>query len=226
MLNTLSARATFYDVIGYLIPGILSMGIGWLYWYVFVDVASAVRILRLMTNHGLVATFLILACGYVIGHLVNAISSAILEKLIFKSRFNMAKKWLDRVQTANPDRVNRITTNVQAEFKIPAEALTSFDMRIRMEEKMPNATITGFSFLSFYGMNRTLALLSWLTAIPVCVIVGRHFHGTSSFVLAGLSCVAMLVIGGFFSYQYLRFVEYYYDFLGSTLMISPRVADS
>ena len=58
MLNTLSARATFYDVIGYLIPGILSMGIGWLYWYVFVDAASAVGFVRLMTNHGLVATFL------------------------------------------------------------------------------------------------------------------------------------------------------------------------
>lgn len=218
MLNTLSSRATFYDVIGYLFPGILSIGTGWLWWYVFIDTVSAERIARLLTNHGLIATFLMLAGGYVTGHLMNSISSATLEKRLFKSKFGAAKRWLDRVKSASSERANRIDENAKAEFNLPADDLTSFDMRIRMEEKMPNATITGFSFLSFYGMSRTLALLSWMSAIPVCVIVGRHFNGTSSLVAAGLTCCAMIAIGVFFSYQYLRFVEYYYDFLGSTLM--------
>ena len=226
MLNTLSSRATFYDVIGYLFPGILSLGTGWLWWYVFVDIDSAMRIARLMINHGLLATFFMLAGGYVTGHLANSISSALLEKVIFKTKFRTAKKWLDRAKSTNADRARRIEANAQTEFKVSAEALTSFDMRIRMEEKMPNATITGFSFLSFYGMSRTLALLSWLAALPVCVIIGRNFNGTASLSAAGLSCIAMIIIGGFFSYQYLRFVEYYYDFLGSTLMNVSEVKTS
>lgn len=218
MYNSLGVRATFYDVIGYLIPGVLMLCIGWAWWYTCIDNETARWLAIFILKHGFLATLLLCAGGYVTGHLANSISSLILEKWIFKKKFLTAKKWLERAKSTNIGRATKISENANSEFGIPAETLSSFDLRIHMEEKMPNATITGFSFLSFYGMSRTLALLSWISAIPVCVIVGRHFNGTSSLVAAGLSCCAMIAIGGFFSYQYLRFVEYYYDFLGSTLM--------
>ena len=218
MYNSLGVRATFYDVIGYLIPGMLMLCIGWSWWYACVDCESAIRFAKLLSNHAFLTTILLCAIGYVIGHLANSISSLILEKWIFKNQFLNAKKWLNRAKAANAERAKTISENALTEFRVSAEALSSFDLRIYMEEKMPNATITGFSFLSFYGMSRTLALLSWMATIPICVIIGQLFTGKSSLIAATLSCIAMISIGGFFTYQYLRFVEYYYDFLGSTLM--------
>lgn len=218
MINTLSSRATFYDVIGYLVPGLIAIGVGWLWCYVFVDEASAVQVVKLMTAHALLATFIMLAGGYVTGHLVNSLSSLILEKKVFNGRFKKSKDWISRVKATDEKRFEAIKASANAEFHIPVESLGVFDIRIRMEERMPNTTITGFSFLSFYGMSRTLALLSWVAALPACILVGRHFAGDGAVCASLLTFLGFVVIGGFFSYQYLRFVEYYYDFLGSTLL--------
>lgn len=218
MMNTLSSRATFYDVIGYLVPGLIAICVAWLWCFVFVDAIWSIRLAKLMTTHALVSTFIMLAGGYVTGHLVNSVSSLLLEKRLFKDRFERAKDWISRVKENNQKRYEVIKNNVSDEFHIPPESLGMFDMRIRMEECMPNATITGFSFLSFYGMSRTLALLSWLAVIPACVILGRHFSGDRAVYAILMTFVGFVAIGGFFCHQYLRFVEYYYDFLGSTLM--------
>ena len=83
---------------------------------------------------------------------------------------------------------------------------------------MPNATITGFSFLSFYGMSRTMALLSWLGALPIAMFVASKYCRAQAFLAGGTSFGIVCAVGIFFCYQYLRFVEYYYDFLGSTLL--------
>ena len=220
MLNTLSSRATFYDVIGYLVPGVISLGIGWLYWYQFIDAESAKWTVKQALKNAFVASLAIAAIGYVFGHLVNAASSLLLEKWIFKRPFVDAKKWYERVLEKNSARANAIQRNVDSEFHIASTDLTAFDMRIRMEEMMPNAAITGFSFLSFYGMSRTLALLAWLSSFPLAFLVGMRYEGGVAIFAALVTFVVFCAVGVLFCYQYLRFVEYYYDFLGSTLLHS------
>ena len=217
MLNTLSSRATFYDVIGYLVPGAIALSVGWL-WLFMLDHDFAIWSAQLMARHGFCALLCIVAVGYVAGHLVNAMSSLLLEKFVFRKRFAKAKQWYERVAAKCPAKAKLIAENVRQEFKLDVAALSAFDMRIRMEESMPNATITGFSFLSFYGMSRTMALLSWLGALPIAMFVAGKYCRAQAFLAGGTSFGIVCAIGIFFCYQYLRFVEYYYDFLGSTLL--------
>lgn len=220
MINTIANRATFYDVIGYLVPGVIFLGIGWLYWYQFIDDESAKLVAKHMLKNVFVTSLAITALGYVIGHLANAASSFLLEKWIFKKPFDRAKKWYERVLDKNPIRARAIEQNVDAEYHVSPTDLSSFDMRIRMEEVMPNATITGFSFLSFYGMSRTMALLAWLSSFPLAFLVGLRYDGGLAIFAALVTFVGCFAVGALFCYQYLRFVEYYYDFLGSTLLRS------
>ena len=217
MLNTLSSRATFYDVIGYLVPGVIAIGVGWLWMLVF-DHYFAMWVARLMARHGVYAAFFLTAGGYVAGHLVNSMSSLLLEKVILKEPFANAKRWYARVVDKYPKKAKRIEENVLNEFNVGVNDLSAFDMRIRMEESMPNATITGFSFLSFYGMSRTMALLLWLGALPVAMLVADKYIGCHAFIVGSAVVAIFFVAGLFFCYQYIRFVEYYYDFLGSTLL--------
>lgn len=217
MLNTLSSRATFYDVIGYLVPGGIALGVGWL-WLLMIDYDSAIWGMQLIARYGFRAVLCIVAVGYVAGHFVNAMSSLLLEKFLFKKRFAKAKQWYERVVAKCPAKAKLIAENVRQEFKLDVTALSAFDMRIRMEESMPNATVTGFSFLSFYGMSRTMALLSWLGALPIAMFVAGKYCRAQAFLAGGTSFGIVCAVGIFFCYQYLRFVEYYYDFLGSTLL--------
>ncbi len=219
MLNTLSSRATFYDVIGYLVPGVIAVVIGWL-WILFFDRDFAMWCVRLVAQHGVYAAFFLVAGGYVTGHLVNSMSSLLLEKLTLKKHFATAKQWYTRVVEKYPEKAKRIEENVLNEFDVEVNELTAFDMRIRMEESMPNATITGFSFLSFYGMNRTMALLLWLGSLPMAMLASDKYIGCCAFGVGSAVFIVFFVAGLFFCYQYIRFVEYYYDFLGSTLLRS------
>ena len=99
--------------------------------------------------------------------------------------------------------------------------LSTFDIRIRMEEIMPRASVTGMSFLSFYGMSRTLSMLAVLL-IPSCVgITSRLLSCPACCIASALICIMLLLIAKLFQYQYIRFVQYYYDFLGSTLLYVP-----
>lgn len=201
-------------------PGVISLGIGWLYWYQFVDAESAKWATRQLLKNAFIASIAIAAIGYVIGHLANAASSFLLEKRIFKRQFDGAKKWYERVLEKNPVRASAIKKNVDSEYHISPTDLSSFDMRIRMEELMPNATITGFSFLSFYGMSRTMSLLAWLSSFPLAFLVGLRYDDGLAIFAALVTFVGCCAVGALFCYQYLRFVEYYYDFLGSTLLRS------
>lgn len=213
MLNTLSSRATFYDVVGYLVPGVLTIGIVVFWGYVFADVEQVLRLIRAILRYSFISSIFLCALGYILGHLMNSFSSCLLEKWLLSCRFNKAKDW--RLRLGTDDRKNRIRRNVVSEYGVDVASLTSFDIRIRMEEKMPNATITGFSFLSFYGMSRTLALLFWIAAIPVAEYLRTAY---SSWWVFGGSFIVCVGLGFLLVYQYLRFVEYYYDFLGSTLL--------
>lgn len=171
-----------------------------------------------MVRHGIFASLCLIAMGYIAGHLVNSMSSLLLEKFLFKKQFAKAKQWYERVVAKCPAKAKLIAENVRQEFKLDVTALSAFDMRIRMEESMPNATITGFSFLSFYGMSRTMALLSWVGALPIAMFVADKYCGIKAFFAGGMVFLIICVVGFFFCYQYIRFVEYYYDFLGSTLL--------
>lgn len=222
MLNTLSARATFYDIIGYFVPGMLACGIVLIWLNVLGGEAVIDCVCELANGHWFAASIVGVSLSYVAGHCANSCSSWLLEKHIYQKRFATAANWHKRLLEKSPEREGVIKSVVDAEFGLDIAKLKPFDLLIRMEEFLPQATMSGFSFLCFYGMCRTLALLAWLAAIPVGVFMGMKWGGgcianISAGVVTG---VLMCAVGALFVNQYLRFVCYYYDFLGSTLMFS------
>jgi len=174
MFDSLTSRATFYDITGYLIPGICSEGVVWLWFYAFrPEPAVALLSGPLWKHGGFVVAIILVATGYITGHLMNSFSSLCFQKWICKARFERAANWQQRIQNDPAARTKRIAERASEVFGIPLEAVNTYELRIRGEEELPQSFVTGFSFLSFYGMNRTLALLSVLAAIPCCVIACR-----------------------------------------------------
>lgn len=220
MLNTLSARATFYDIIGYFVPGMLVCGIVLIWLNVLGGEAVIDCVCELANGHWFTASIVGVALSYVAGHCANSCSSWLLEKHIFAERFVGASNWYKRLRDCSPERELAVKKVVDAEFGVDADKLKPFDLLIRMEEFLPQATMSGFSFLCFYGMSRTMALLSWFAAIPVGIFTGVHWcGGCYTMICAGaVTGVLMCLIGALFVNQYLRFARYYYDFLASTLM--------
>ena len=225
MVSNFGARTTFYDIIGYLIPGVFALGVLWLYWYVIISSETALLFAKLLSRHVGLTSIGLVTGGYVAGHLVNSLSSLILEKWIFRKAFEDAKNWYDRVSKKSQVRANQIHNNVLEFFGVPVEEISVFDMRIRMEEELPGATITGFSFLSFYGMCRTLMFLVLFAAIPISYWSSRLVSSKSSWLVFALMFMFMFAIAAAFKYQYLRFVVYYYDFMGSTLLYKSNDID-
>lgn len=220
MLNTLSARATFYDIIAYFVPGLMALGVVWLWIVILGGGEFASEMVDAMFEHWVVASIVCVSLSYVAGHCANSCSSWLLEKHFFAERFAGASNWYKRLRDCSPERELAVKNVVDAEFGVDADKLKPFDLLIRMEEFLPQATMSGFSFLCFYGMSRTMALLSWFAAIPVGIFTGVHWcGGCYTMICAGaVTGVLMCLIGALFVNQYLRFVRYYYDFLASTLM--------
>ena len=220
MLNTLSARATFYDIIAYFVPGLITLGVVGLWIVILGGGGFTTEMVDAMFEHWVAASILVVALSYVTGHSVNSCSSWLLEKHIFAERFADASNWYKRLHDLSPERELVVKKVVDAEFGVDAEKLKPFDLLIRMEEFLPQATMSGFSFLCFYGMSRTMAFLSWVAAIPVGIFIGMNWCGCCyTMVCAGVvTGVLVCAVGALFVNQYLRFVRYYYDFLASTLM--------
>ena len=225
MFDNLTSRATFYDVTGYLIPGMLSSGIGWaticLYagTNVWDSIANAIGKMG-----GVVTALALIAVGYVNGHLLNALSSAIYEKWLLKNLFSKAKDWKKRLPLNGKSREARIRLRAKLIYGVEVQDLQSIDLRIRAEVKMPQSFVTGFCFLSFYGMCRTLSFIAVLT-LPLMVKMGWDnccYEGRCAWycklLSSSLYAIMMLGVATAFAYQYFRFAKKYYDYLGSTLL--------
>ena len=225
MFNNLTSRTTFYDLTGYLIPGLMTLAVGWTTCYVFggsevLDVTT----IFLGKIGGVVTTLSLLAVGYVLGHFMNALSSLVYEKFLLKPFFLKAKDWQRRLPFDGKAREEIILSRAKDIYGFNAGDLQSFDLRIRAEEKMTQSFVTGFCFLSFYGMNRTLSLIA-VIAIPLMAKLGWNLCGfqcqcicCNKYLISFLFVLLESFIALIFTYQYLRFVKYYYDYLGSTLL--------
>ena len=220
MLNTLSSRATFYDIVAYFMPGLIAISVVWLWIVLLCGHEAFGGIIDAALEHWVMASIFGVTLSYVAGHCANSCSSWLLEKHIFARSFADASNWYKRLRDCSPERECVVNKIVTAEFGIDTAKLKPFDLLIRLEESFPQAVVSGFSFLCFYGMSRTMALLSWLSAIPIGIFAGMNWGGccNSKICVGVMTGLLMCVVGVLFINQYIRFVRYYYDFLASALV--------
>lgn len=202
-MDSLGFRATFYDIIGYIIPGSLAFFVGWTNVFVWGDAELAKNAMKIVLGNPWLSLIAIAAAGYVCGHALNALSSCVIEWPLRKLWWRM---WIDWTSRLDKEKLARVDGIAQSIFGMPAKKLSAFDIRIRLESQLPGPAITGLCFLSYYGMSRNLVALS-LLATPVSIAI------------AGWWGIASLIVAGLFFYQYKRSVVNYYDFLGSSLLL-------
>lgn len=225
MINSIASRGTLYDITGYVMPGFVAEGILWLTAYAFGCSEGAVGFAKTVWKEGgFLSAIVFVVAAYVLGHMVNSVSSAVIEKRICFKRFKDAADWYSRMKRKGGSRLMLIESRAMELFNVNASELETFDILARAAEYLPRAFVSGFSFLSFYGMCRSLSLLCFL-AIPS--IFSISFNGYTCAcehelvckILVGLlACVPVLIAAVAFWNQYLRFVKYYADYLASTLL--------
>ena len=224
MLESLIARARFYDFTGYWIPGNLTIGIIWIYARVFGWAAEADKAISFVEKHWLASTILIfIVGGYAIGHLVNAISKFLIEKIAFAVAYKNSADWLGRLKKRNGSKEKVILKRFEEKFGYSPNSSVAAGPVIQgwAEQKLPAPSMTTFRFLCFYGMNRTLAVLT-IAIIPPAAhwsLAHSHFCCMIIVILAGI------IFAGMFIYQYLRFVEYYANSIPELLLMDVAEND-
>ena len=225
MLDNLTSRGTFYDISGYLIPGLVFVGELWMTWYAFSDGSCALSFaMSLWQNGGFLTAICFIFVGYLLGHFVNSASSAVLEKWLFASKFKQMSNWQARAESVVGDRLKKLHERSNEIYGFDIQQFQVFDLLARAEEHLPRAFVSGFCFLSFYGMCRSLSLLSALSfpaifaiAYSVCECTCKYAWICKS-AYGLLWCILPMISAVVFYNQYMRFVKYYADFLGSTLL--------
>lgn len=224
MLESLVARARFYDITGYWIPGNVTIIIGWLYAWAFGWREQANRVLAYASDNLVVfGVLIVIVGGYAIGHLVNSVSKLLLEKLVLAGSFKRNRDWLSRLQSDSSSKKDEVMRRFNQEFHYRPTSSASAGGVIQgwAEQQLPAPSMTTFRFLCFYGMNRTLSLLTLLAIPPIAHIVLCYSHLCCMMLTIVLGCAASVLFG----FQYLRFVKYYADSLPELLLMKGEVKD-
>jgi hypothetical protein len=209
-------KTTLYDFFGYFIPGIC--------FYIFFAITEIV-------NHGYIDTLnyfeilnqysvkykyldkipviVLIIIGviaiYLSGQILSTCSSFLFEKLLIKK--------IAKIQTMFSTK-NLVSENIYNMLKKMIQKKYEFDYEdkdIRLcitsvENKSVNTYNTAFVFLSFYGMQRCLSMISAIFAIIEAV---QLFH---IFTFPGLCYLFVLIFAtGVLFYGYYRFYKYFYS---------------
>ena len=150
MLEQLVARARFYDFTGYWIPGNLTIGIIWLYARVFGWAVEADKAILFVEKHWLASTILVfIVGGYAIGHLVNAISKLLIEKIAFVIAYKNSADWLARLKERNGAKEQEILKRFEKKFGYSPVSSIAAGTVIQgwAEQKLPAPSMTTFRFV-------------------------------------------------------------------------------
>lgn len=220
MLNTFAARARFYDITGYLFPGQILIFVIWSYLRVFDNPDFAWQIVKHAQDNWIAALVLVFLAGaYVLGHVVNSASSLIIEKWLFKDAFAKNSDWIGRAIADKSGRGAAILKCFEDRFGYKPESSFVPEVAGWADEFLPNAAMSGFRFLSFYGLCRSMVLLTFVEMFPFVVWVYQRSHCVCGAVMAA---VVSLLLCWLFLNQYLRFVKYCADFNAATLLMHTQ----
>lgn len=210
-MKELDIKATIYDIFGYLIPGLLVLGIFYSSYLNSVskfNLNAIITFINTLTAKGFTILFFI---SYFLGHALSTLSSFIVEKKIV---FKYFYKFIYANGILSNGLYNNLITKYQRVFN---NNYSDKDFRLIIcfvESKQPAIYSTAFVFLSFYGMARSLGFV---------LSIGLLWELYNFLILSHKDSIwfgiVYLVLGIVFYLQYYKFIRYYREqiFMGFIL---------
>lgn len=199
-MDKLGIKTTLYDVLGYVIPGMMLI-VGM--YVLFVtgnsnEYIPAVKSLVKVESNLMFGTGIIL-CSYVLGHVISSIGSFIFENRLMKYLFKKKGfRWLYKINEEYEGE------NHKEQFVKLVGDKASFSFRSVVaysEENTKVAYDTAFVFLSIYGLSRNVAVVMLLILASHCFFFENNWD-FSFCIVFGIGVVALL-------HNYFRFKQYY-----------------
>lgn len=225
MFGSIGFRTTVYDILGYFIPGAIGLFVVWLSVWAGLGRGFAWGLVGALNEASVVGCVMIAVVVYITGHLINSLSSWLLERGLLAKYFRSQADWVGRLeyesekgQGKKQAHAKRTLDSYELLFGYRPENKDWLFVTGYIDEFMPGASATALRFQAFYGMGRSVALLCFLATIPVSVILTKHGWMVRWCLSGGL-----VVAGILFLNQYLRFVRNHRDFLaGIPLLVEYR----
>jgi hypothetical protein len=195
-MDKLGIKGTIYDLIGYVLPGLLLViGMYHVYHYPYhLSISDAINVKMSFSF-----IFLSIAFMYICGHIISSLSS-----ILFENRFSSALFGnLYRFDSTKFD---------EKSLELFGSTYSKCSERVPIaycQEKHPIIYDLAFIFLSFYGMARNLAMST--AVIIICWHI--RFPHFSRWSVIGIIIFALLF------HQYLRFKLYFSKQIASSLLL-------
>lgn len=199
-MDKLGIKTTLYDVLGYIIPGILFI-MGMYVMYMRGNSSDILSVLKELVDvkSGVVFATGVILCSYLLGHAISSIGSLIFENRWVKSLFKKkVLRWFYKINEdfegeKHKDRFKKLLGN-DAVFCFRSVVAYS-------EENTKIAYDTAFVFLSIYGLSRNAVTVMLLLFLSHCTIFNDVWN-LSFCVIFWVCFVALL-------HNYFRFKQYY-----------------
>lgn len=199
-MDKLGIKTTLYDVLGYVIPGMLLI-LGMYIMYMKNDSNDYFSIVRQLADVKSSIAFGtgVILCSYVLGHAISSIGYLLFENRLVKRIFNYKiPRWFYKIDERNEGEPHK------ARFKELLGDNADFSFRSVVaysEENTKVAYDTAFVFLSIYGLSRNVAVVMILLLAAHYLIFKDMWN--SAFYFAYFLCLLALL------HNYFRFRQYY-----------------
>ena len=207
-MKDLDFKATLYDILGYIIPGIITIFLSWNLYLNLIGENDLIKSINnsYSKNNNIITMLIISIAGYYIGHLISTLSSIFIEKYIvynkwikyFSVRLSIKKILSSKMEEKVVNTFNEKYGSIYEDSK-DFRTIICF-----VEKNYQNIYSTAFVFLSFYGMARNVSFIFLnfsIAELIIAVVLKQRFSFEYSLLFIFVSLV--------FFYEYLKYLKYF-----------------
>lgn len=198
-MDKLGIKATIYDLLGYIIPGIFMLA-GWHLCHF--PISTPIKADLLQGNISITFAVIIGAIGYFVGHLLASIGS-----LVFENR--STSKYILKVY-----KIDYSIFDARS-VELFSKRYQEIDPRLPVvfcQKNHPECYETAFVFLAIYGFSRN-CLVALILLFPVAIYC-------NSYTLFGI--FLHFIVIAFTAHNYFRFRKYFQAQIASSLLIKQH----
>lgn len=151
----MDVKATIYDLLGYFVPGIVSIGLSLLIVFQLKPNGNITEIINsLFSSFSIYHAILLVIASYLLGFLYSGFSN-----IYFDNLFSFLKRKLNLENILDKDSLLSVNEKFKKQFETDLTESNFWLLICIVENEKPNIYSTALYYLSYYGMSRTLFFL-------------------------------------------------------------------